>query len=354
MGINFEYNTCPVAPIDNPGSWMGEDILKSDNWLTMWSREAIAEISEANKKIRRINKSAPQFKKHDFHIPNTELEIQLILDDLENGKGFSVLRGLSISDVGRNDIESLFWGIVNHFGTPISQNSKGECLGHVTDLGLDANDNKVRNYQTSAEPFFHNDACDILALMCLKPAKTGGKSRLASIPDLFNAMFKQDESLTRELFRPYAFDRRGEPGRFDEDQKPYYLLPVFSYYAGYLSARLTPRSYIHSAQTYNDVPRMSKRMGMALDLMEEIVVRPDISFSFEMEAGDIQLVNNYCVFHSRTEYEDFKELNQKRHLLRSWLSVPNSRILPPWFKSKWGAVAQGKIRGGIAASIKNT
>ena len=69
----------------------------------------------------------------------------MTLDDLENGKGFSVLRGLSISDVGRNDIESLFWGIVNHFGTPISQNSKGECLGHVTDLGLDANDNKVAN-----------------------------------------------------------------------------------------------------------------------------------------------------------------------------------------------------------------
>ena len=210
----------------------------------------------------------------------------------------------------------------------------------------------MRNYQTSAELFFHNDACDVLSLMCLQPAKTGGQSRLASIPDLFNAMLKQDKSLTRELFHPYTFDRRGEPGRPDEDQKPYYLLPVFNYYAGCLIARLTPRSYIHSAQRFTDAPRLSKRMEMALDLMEETVVSPDISFSFEMQVGDIQLVNNYCVFHSRTEYEDSHDPAQKRHLLRAWLSVPNSRVLPPWFKSRWGLVVPGDVRGGIAPLIK--
>jgi len=349
MELNCEDNMCPDAPIINPGSWVGRDMSKSDNWLTTWSPQAVAEISAATKTAKKF---APHFDKNEFHIPSTEFEIKSILDDLENGKGFSIIRGLSLSEMEPADCEALFWGLINHLGHPVSQNSKGECLGHVKDLGLDANNNKVRNYQTSAELFFHNDACDVLALMCLQPAKTGGHSRLASIPDLFNAMFKQDESLTRELFKPYTFDRRGEPGWPDEDQKPYYLLPIFNYYAGYLTTRLTPRSYIHSAQRFKGAPRLSKRMQMALDLMEEIVVRSEISFNFEMKEGDIQLVNNYCVFHSRTEYEDFQEPTQKRHLLRAWLSVSNSRILPPWFKSRWRSVVQGEIRGGIAPLIE--
>ena len=352
MKLNFEDNTCPDAPIINPGSWVGRDFANPEDWLTVWSAQAVSEINTATRELETANRVAGHFDQNQFVIPSAESEIQSILDDLENGKGFAIVRGLSISEMDQSDCEALFWGVVNHFGNPVSQNAKGERLGHVIDLGLDANNNKVRNYQTSAELFFHNDACDVLALMCLQPAKTGGQSRLASIPDLFNAMFEQDESLTRELFLPFTFDRRGEPGRPDEDQNPYYLLPVFNYYAGYLTARLTPRSYIHSAQRFKNAPRLSKRMGMALDLMEEIVIRPEISFSFEMEAGDIQLINNYCVFHSRTEYEDFHDPGQKRHLLRTWLSVSNSRVLPPWFKSRWGSVLQGDLRGGIAPLIK--
>lgn len=75
-------------------------------------------------------------------------------------------------------------------------------------------------------------------------------------------------------------------------------------------------------------PPLTERQNAALDLLEETARRPEMRVRFDFEPGGIQLVNNYCVFHSRTRYEDHPEPERKRHLLRLWPSVPNSRPRP--------------------------
>ena len=42
-----------------------------------------------------------------------------------------------------------------------------------------------------------------------------------------------------------------------------------------------------------------------------------------LEPGDIQYCNNYTILHSRTSFIDHDEPDQKRHLLRIWLYVPD-------------------------------
>ena len=42
----------------------------------------------------------------------------------------------------------------------------------------------------------------------------------------------------------------------------------------------------------------------------------------EFEPGDMQFLKNAVIFHARTEYEDWDEPQQKRHLLRLWLTNP--------------------------------
>jgi len=113
---------------------------------------------------------------------------------------------------------------------------------------------------------------------------------------------------------------------------------------------MVPRGYIDSAQRFPDAPRLTDRMNAALDFMEAVSIRPEVSFDFDLMPGDIELVNNYCTFHSRTEFDDYDELEKKRHMLRAWLSVPNSRPLPPWYKERWGSVTPGEPRGGIPPS----
>ena len=343
----------PEGPIDNPGNWRGSDFLENDDWVTQWTEQALRELTVAVATVKQSGKKPPRFGKEDFPLPTIADELQAILDDLETGNGFAVIRGILPDAFDEDEAEILFWGLMVHLGYPLSQNAMGNVLGHVRDMGLDIKDTKVRNYQTTAELFFHNDSCDVLMLMCRRTAKQGGRSRLASIPALFNAMWAEDPALTRELFEPFAFDRRGEPGRPDEGDDPFYALPILNYHDGYLTARMVPRSYIHSAQRFKSAPRLTDRMNRALDFMEEIVVRPDVSFDFDMAPGDIQLINNYCTFHSRTEFVDHDAPEKKRHMLRAWLSVPNSRPLPPWYIERWGSVTPGDHRGGIYASIQD-
>ena len=38
--------------------------------------------------------------------------------------------------------------------------------------------------------------------------------------------------------------------------------------------------------------------------------------------GDMQFLKNSVVLHARTDYEDWDSAEEKRHLLRLWLNVP--------------------------------
>jgi len=62
--------------------------------------------------------------------------------------------------------------------------------------------------------------------------------------------------------------------------------------------------------------------------------------------GDIQFLHNHTILHARSAYEDWPEVERKRHLLRLWLSPPGARPLPPVFAECYGSLTIGD-RGGI-------
>lgn len=88
----------------------------------------------------------------------------------------------------------------------------------------------------------------------------------------------------------------------------------------------------------------------ALDFLEGVATEPDLHVRFRQEPGDMLLLNNWVTLHRRTEFEDFFEPERCRHILRAWLSVPNSRPLDPLFADNYGAVEAGAIRGGMTAA----
>ena len=144
------------------------------------------------------------------------------------------------------------------------------------------------------------------------------------------------------LLQPIATDRRGE---VPEGMLPYLLIPVFSWYEG----KITPfyqRQYIDSAQRFAEAPRLTPKHVEALDFFDELTNDQNLNFSMRLEQGDIQFVYNHAMLHDRTGFEDWPELNRRRHLLRLWLSVPGDRPLPRVFASRFGSVEAG-ARGGI-------
>ena len=105
--------------------------------------------------------------------------------------------------------------------------------------------------------------------------------------------------------------------------------------------KLTPEQYQVTRQAGTEP------FAEALDYIDEVAARPEMHVQFRQEAGDILLLNNWITYHRREAFEDHSDLALRRHLLRIWLSVPNSRPLDPRFRENYGAVEAGAIRGGM-------
>ena len=84
----------------------------------------------------------------------------------------------------------------------------------------------------------------------------------------------------------------------------------------------------------------------AMDLIDELCNDPAIHLSMDFRPGDIQLLHNHQILHSRGDFENWPEPQRQRHLLRLWLAPPEARPLPEVFAPRYGSVTPG-ARGGI-------
>ncbi|MEQ9126603.1 MAG: TauD/TfdA family dioxygenase, partial [Alphaproteobacteria bacterium] len=226
-----------------------------------------------------------------------------------------------------------------------SQNAKGHILGHVRDLGRDPNDPTARIYQTTARQTFHTDSTDIVGLICLKTAKSGGESMLVSAMSIYNVMREKAPELALELFQPNAIDRRGE---VPVGMKEYYMLPPLTWHDGVLTVHYQ-RQYINSAQRFEDAPRLTEKRIQALDMFDSLANDPDLKLDMEFRPGDIQLVHNHTLMHDRLGFADWPEPERRRHLLRLWLAAKDARPLPEAFAQRFGSVTIGD-RGGVVTA----
>ena len=316
------------------------------DWVEHLSVAEIAEIEAVSARICATQAELTQPDTVDHPLPTLAPRLRRILSDVLDGRGFVLLRGLPVQRWGQRQSAAAFMLIGAHFGNARPQNAQGHLLGHVKDMGLSSTDPAVRIYQTSERQTFHTDSCDIVGLLCLQTARSGGQSALVSSTTLFNEMRRRRPDLAALLFQPLATDRRGEvaPG-----QRPFFSIPVFSWWpqgdTGQLSA-IYQRQYIDSAQRFAEAPRITPEIRAALDLLDALTNDPALHFLMSLEPGDIQLVHNHTLLHDRTAFDDWPEPERQRHLLRLWLAPVQARALPPVFAERYGSVVPGE-RGGV-------
>ena len=334
----------PMRTIDGPAAWRRLDLEDASVFTHRLTGDEIAEIDAAVRTVidRQIDHIA--IDRENFALPRLGARLAHIRDDvLLGGRGFIVFRGVPVERYSMEEAAAAFLGIGAYFGKPVSQNGKGHILGHVKDLGRSFDDPSARIYQTTHRQTFHTDSVDIVALLCLKTAKTGGLSRIVSSTLLYAEMARRRPDLAAVLFEPFAFDRRGE---VPAGKKGWYETPIFHWHAENLSVIYGNRYYIESAQRFPEVPRLTAEQTEALDLFDALANDPANYLDIEFKPGDIQLIHNHVILHDRTDYEDWPEPERKRHLLRLWLCPPNGRPLPPAFADRYGSTEIGN-RGGI-------
>ncbi len=313
--------------------------------MEILSEREIAEIESVTRKLADSPVEIPTIRREDFPLPTLHERLQQILDEVLNGRGFVLLRGLPVERWSRREAAIAFFGVGTHLGNARSQNAAGHVLGHVKDLGLSSQDPNVRIYQTRERQTYHTDSCDVVGLLCLQPARSGGLSSLVSSVTLFNEMRKRRPDLAVELFKPIETDRRGE---VLTGQNPYFSIPVFNWHDGLLSA-IYQRQYIESARRFAGAPPLTPLQIEALDLFDALANDPALHLNMQLQRGDIQLVHNHTLLHDRTAFEDWPEPERKRHLLRLWLAPTQARPLPPVFAERYGSLTPGD-RGGVTST----
>lgn len=320
--------------VTDRSAWRGSELASRKDWIYTLPPAAITDIDATLARLRESPVALTGIGREHFPLPSIAQDLANILDELENGRGFVVVRGLPFGKYDDDDIARIFWGIGTHLGHPISQNASGDLLGHVRAIeGLKYMDKNVRGYQTSAELFFHNDNCDIVGLLCFRKAKSGGVSRLASAMTLYNEVLARHPEYLDVLARGFHYDLRGEEVPGVSPLTPH-RVPLYSYYEGRLSCRYVYTAIVTAARkaglTFTEVETA------AMEFLNRTAAREDIRLEMMLEPGDMQFCNNHMVLHSRTAYEEWPEPDRKRHMLRLWLNNPAGRKLAPEFSDRYG------------------
>ncbi len=329
--------------LDTAATWKGPDLkAKPELWICQLGPDDINDLVTATQRFLQSGQPLETLSKSDFHLPVLEKKLAKIKNELIKGIGFKLIRGLDVSPFSRQEIATLFMGLGSHLGSPRSQNAAGHLLGHVRNVGADAKNPNTRIYQTRERQTFHTDSTDIVGLLCLQTAQSGGESLLVSAETIYNEMLRLRPDLAGLLFEPVATDKRGE---IEPGKKPYFTIPVFNWYEGKLSV-IYQRQYIDSAQRFEGVPLLTDRHIEALNLFDQLANSNELNISMQLQPGDMQFVHNHNMLHDRGAFVDWPELEKRRHLLRLWLCAPGDRPLPPVFSERFGTTEIGN-RGGI-------
>ena len=182
-----------------------------------------------------------------------------------------------------------------------------------------------RYHQTKEGGSFHTDSPqwkkvpDFIGMCCINPAKKGGESKFVSAYSIHNEMLKEHKHFLEMLYEQFHFDKRGE---YKSGESPTVFEPIFTYNDNQLKLRYL-RDYINDGHKIQDMP-LSKEQNEALDCLDKIIHDENLAVSYELKQYDMIFLNNGRVVHGRTSFEDFKDIEKKRLMVRAWIKDDSS------------------------------
>lgn len=327
--------TTPPQILETASEWHAEDVADETKWIVRFDEEEIAELDAAMRHALATGDELLDIDREAFPLPTLSARLKEVERELIEGRGFALLRGVPRERYTQEEMETIYWGVGMHLGRPWPQNKKGHLLGDVRDQGKTGSESNSRGNEIGgALPFpYHSDGSDLVGLMCLQKAKSGGLSTVANAVSIHNDLVREAPELAAELYSPLPYDFRGEQ---PEGGRKWYTMPAFTEFKGRLFVRYI-RPYILFSQRHEDAPRIREKQEEAMQRVDAMTQDPRYNVFMDFEPGDMQFVNNYHVLHARTTYVDDPATGRVRHLKRLWLETDVLDDRPPLFRNNIGA-----------------
>ena len=334
-----------IEPIKTKPVWTAAELSADGSWLYELSSAEIEDFSAALRYARTRGKSMFALSRSDFPFgAAAQRALSAVTQGTQEGFGLKQLRGFPVSQYSDDDMRLLWWGIGLHLGVPRPQGKDSQFISDVANVFGEFRSGTGRGYHTKSTLDFHSDSCDVVGLLCLRAAKSGGTSLISSSVAAHNAMLGERPDLVEVLYAPFVFSRQGEQA---PEEAPYYESPVFSVRDGRFACRHLLSHIRGAQQNFPELARLTPIQLEALAYFDRTLGREDLCFHTYLQPGDMQFVNNYVVLHSRTEFEDFPEPARKRHLLRLWLALPTAQALATSWAAGYKDTEARSVRGGF-------
>jgi hypothetical protein len=301
-------------------AWRRADIQR-DDWFFPLAPDCLAELHAIGLDVRDNPRPVEQIDPAQYALPACRAFMRRVQTALDDGVRFAVVDRLPLDEMSDDEAKAMYWVLSSLLARPVQQKLTGTLVYDVHDTGKKATPGSgVRPDQTNMEQFFHNDNSynttqpEYVALLCVRPARTGGVSQVISFYTLHNELLRAHQDVVPRLYEPFWFDRQKEylPG------EPAVLsAPIFSSRDDRLKVRLGLFQATSGYTMMNET--MDPAAVTALDTLRGIFADAALRFDFVMERGQIQYVNNLEIGHRRTTFEDYPEPQNKRLMVRLWL-----------------------------------
>lgn len=318
--------TKTLSPVASRADWKGSTIDWQAEALHVLSPAEIEEVDTALQGLKSFGDlDFPEITTETFRLPTLGASFARMADELRRGRGFVLLRGLPREGYSADDMARIYYGFGVHMGRPGPQSWQGELFGNVIDVSdIEAD---PRGYHKGGRQNYHCDSCDVVGLMCLRSAKSGGTSSIASSTALHNALAERRPDLLEELYNGYRYRRMELDAKYGEGViVTDHRVPVFVRTEDGLSCYYM-KGYAEAAAKAGDAT-LTERQVEALEEMQRMAHTEEFLLDMKIEEGDIQFLNNRVVLHSRDDYVDHPELSKRRHMLRLWLQMPSWPATP--------------------------
>jgi hypothetical protein len=307
--------------ISGPRAWVAASVDDCAAWYFSLPGDLVAALDMAIQELRRHPRLVTSLQVRDFPCGALGESLRPVRECLASGRGFVIVDGIPREGYSPGEMQAIYWLVGQLLGRPMAQNVEGTLLYDVRDTGQELALG-ARFSVTSYESSFHTDnsfgetVLDTVGLLCLSGARSGGLSQVVSGYAVHNRLLAEHGNDLPILYQPFHVDRRGG---LRAGEAPTISTPIFQWEGGELTIRYL-RTWIKAGHDKKGRPLTSAQVK-ALDVLDSVLGQRDLAADFMLQPGQMLFTNNRWIFHNRTAFEDWPQVERRRHYVRLWLQT---------------------------------